>query len=211
MKLLHVTLRTHQSRIDCLADRLLYDAQGSRLFLVSLLGSDSAVRAILSGLSGHSYLEAKVDGAWVSLYPDVRGGKSIRARLAESSGRNGSRLRGAAGRSARTLTHGAWICNKALVAASGPLGQEAVTMPACEEPEICLIDPTPQRFLALLSSRFVAPALPEWTDWIVARLKEDGHLSDLDAVGTSGCLLRATESEIDELICQGVRSGALKF
>jgi len=198
MKLVPVSLLAHQSRIDCLADRLLFHAEASRLYLVSLVGADSAVRAMLAGLSGHSYLEARIDGEWTTIYPDVRGGKSIRARLAESSIKQATRFRGAAGRPAHTLTHGAWIADKAL--------------PSSEEhEEICLIDPTPERVFCLLSSRFVAPALPEWTDWIVSRLKEDGRMSDLQGIGTTGCLLRLAEGELDELLSQGVRSGALKF
>jgi hypothetical protein len=99
-----------------------------------------------------------------------------------------------------------------IVAASAALRKEAVTMPASEEPEICLIEPTPERIFALLSSRFVAPALPEWTDWIVSRLKEDGKFADLEAAGNvSGCLIRLSEGELDELISKGVSSGALKF
>jgi hypothetical protein len=60
MKLVQVSLRTHESRIDCQADRLLYNAETSRLYLVSLVGADSAVRAMLAALSGHSSLEAKI-------------------------------------------------------------------------------------------------------------------------------------------------------
>jgi hypothetical protein len=65
--------------------------------------------------------------------------------------------------------------------------------------------------LALLDDPFTTPVLPDWVSHIQAALEEDDLLTALSGEGCDSAYLTASSEELDEIVRNGIRSGALRI
>jgi hypothetical protein len=64
---------------------------------------------------------------------------------------------------------------------------------------------------ALLDDPFTTPVLPEWVPHIRSALEEDDLLSALLGEGCPSAYLTASSEDLDRLVSDGIKSGALKI
>ena len=74
-----------------------------------------------------------------------------------------------------------------------------------------LLGDEPRKVFDRLSGSMALPALPEWAEWISRELRSKGLLSPLAGMGASGFALSAGEEDLDRILCEGVRRGAIRF
>ncbi len=99
----------------------------------------------------------------------------------------------------KEVTHGAYLSPELL------LGRDESVR------AVAVLDPTPERILTRLCHAHALPAKPEWAAWLSTELESGGRLKRLTGFGAAGCRIEATEDDLDELLSEGVRSGALRF
>lgn len=90
------------------------------------------------------------------------------------------------------------------------LGPEFSTAPD-RTGDRAVLDPTPDKVVEVLKRTFPVPALPEWNGWIYDALKKADLVQPLTGKGATGCLVSVWEDRLDQIISQGVKTGAIRF
>ena len=80
-----------------------------------------------------------------------------------------------------------------------------------DEGRSALLGDEPRKILDRLCQTMAIPALPEWADWVCGELRSKRLLSPLAGMGASGFAISAGEEDLDRILADGVRRGALKF
>lgn len=80
-----------------------------------------------------------------------------------------------------------------------------------EEDRLAILGSDPRKVFDRLCRTMALPALPEWAAWIFETLKSKRLLVPLCGMGSSGCTIQASEEELDRILSEGVKCGALKF
>jgi len=80
-----------------------------------------------------------------------------------------------------------------------------------EDDRIAILGDEPRKIFDRLCQSMALPALPEWAAWICETLKSKRLLTPLAGMGASGCTVSASEEEMDRILSDGVKRGALKF
>lgn len=63
----------------------------------------------------------------------------------------------------------------------------------------------------LMSDAYTTPLLRSWAPWLVAELRERGHLAPLACYNCEAAMLHLTQEKLDELVSQGIRQGQLRL
>jgi len=151
------------------------------LMLLSIFGPHSAVRGILARAVSGGELRA-------DRWPDLR--------LIGSYGGGGRMLTQML---SKEVTHGVYLTRELLLSHEVGYGGFAV------------LGEDPAEVYARLVHAYAIPALPEWAPWISDRLMKSGRLEKLEGFNARGRLVRTSETELDGLLSEGVKSGALRF
>lgn len=80
-----------------------------------------------------------------------------------------------------------------------------------EDDRFAVLGDEPWKVFDRLCRSMALPALPEWAAWICETLKSRRLLTPLAGVGVSGSAVSASEEELDRILSDGVKRGALKF
>jgi hypothetical protein len=80
-----------------------------------------------------------------------------------------------------------------------------------EEDRFAILGSEPRKVFDRLCRTMALPALPEWAEWICGTLKSKRFLVPLCGMGATGCTIQASEEELDRILSEGVKRGALKF
>lgn len=183
----HATMQLYdegKADVRAYVERVLWSEQG--IYLASLIGPGSAVKALLAALAA---------GKGVTV-EEHKGGRPVDTHYLQAAGKGKlftSRLRDG-------YTHGAFVARACLVEHKGE-----------EERELVVLDEDPARILAHLTGRVTLTVLSEWAPWLVERMREEGLLYRLEGMGVIGSVVRPDEGRLDELISRGVREGAIAF
>jgi len=144
---------------------------------------------LLSAIGPHSAVRGVL--AAVATGREIRADRYQRARF---YGREGGRILSAA--LGDGLIHGCYV---------GPRLIQA------ESDRFAILSDEPRKVFDRLCQYMALPALPEWAKWICETLKSKRLLTPLSGMGASGCTLSASEEELDRILSDGVKTGALKF
>jgi len=85
------------------------------------------------------------------------------------------------------------------------------TLLKTDEGRAALLGDEPRKVLDRLSQSMALPALPAWAQWICDQLRSKRFLTPLSGMGAAGFTISAGEEDLDRILCEGVRGGALKF
>lgn len=144
---------------------------------------------LLSAIGPHSAVRGILAAAATGR--EIRYDRFQRARF---YGRDGGRILTAA--LGGGVTHGCFIGPRLLQAEDG---------------RIAILCDEPRKVFDRLCQSMAIPALPEWAAWLYEELKSKHLLTPLAGMGASGCIVSASEDEIDLILSDGVKRGALTF
>ena len=80
-----------------------------------------------------------------------------------------------------------------------------------DDTSILVLDATPERIFKVLYETFPLTALPEWSEWLVARLEEEGHLCFLESHNLKAAIVNVNEEQLDKIVAEGVTGRTIKF
>ncbi len=80
-----------------------------------------------------------------------------------------------------------------------------------DDDRFAILGDEPRKVFDRLCQSMALPALPEWATWICETLRSKRLLIPLCGVGASGCSISASEEDLDRILSDGVKRGALKF
>lgn len=177
-----VRFRDYNNGIDVEAftDGYAHD-EYSYLYLLSVAGHDSSVKAITSAL---------VSGRTIQVMSEP---------IIEAGASYGQKYRIMSTRLPGTLLHQMVASEGFFRSSDGPANLLYVD----ED------DPAPLVYEAIRSG-YPVPVIPEWSDWLYKRLRQEGHVHELE--GTKKVLtLTLAEETLDGLISDAVSNGEISF
>ena len=74
-----------------------------------------------------------------------------------------------------------------------------------------LLDATPDNIFRMVYEAFPVCAIPEWSDWLIVRLEEEGYLRMLTSYNIKAAILKVTEKALDEIVSDGVSRNRISF
>jgi tape measure domain-containing protein len=172
--------RFNSTRFTVRCDAIGLHGERREILLLSLAGPESAVKAVAASLQSNNN----------------RAEYSVRCTIGDSDLTRCNLGKGTAGYKVHRnkLSCGNWWQILLLSTAAG-------FMPVLTEVTL---------WRELQSERFTTPLLREWMSWILQELKRRKLLFDLQGFGCQAGYLVAETGQLDELVSEGIKSGALK-
>ena len=166
--------------IGAYTDGYSYEEYG-RLYLLSVVGQDSSVKAITSGLVSSREAEILSTQAISVFAPSY-----CKYRIL------GTKLR--CGQLHQIILVDSFF---------NPEGQERLLFVEDEREKA-------QVLYQQINKRFPVPLVPQWSQWLYRKLREQGAFEELEG-NIKVIKLNVSEQVLDELISEGVRSGEIEF
>jgi len=168
------------SDVEAFTDGYSYDDY-SCLYLLSVAGRDSSVKAITSALVTGGRVEILADPVVEAWAPYGERYRILSTKLPDA------------------------VLHQIVLAAGFFKSQDARQRLLYVDEQ----DPAGVVYEAV-SRGFPVPMIPDWSEWLYDRLRQEGYLDELR--GTRRVLrLRVSEESLDALISEGVRSGEISF
>ncbi len=171
-----------KTNIELRCDRFI--SEGSEALLASVFGGDAEVGAFAAAVAeGH---------AFSVIFPD---GRSMKTTL----GKDAVCYRGALNLPGRKHVVRHLVAVAAKLHASGAAGATF------------LMNFQQELAWTTLASVLGVPGTPEWADWMLAKLRSEDRIVDLDGIGCQPAAIRCTRPELMQWIEEGVRQNQLPF
>jgi len=171
-------------KVSAYTDQYAYDPENASLLFISLAGTEQAVKAISSAVVGYRSLSIIREG---NSEIEVNGHPASHFRVLSTKLPNGA-------------VHQLVVDTRFFGNEDSP--SRLVTIPQSEDISRVVYS----QVLAHLAS----PLIPEWSTWICEQLTDRDLLRQME--GTLRVTeVSASESSVDEIICEGVKAGRIRL